>query len=82
MVLKWNSYYNEVIHPKDADGMAYSVDRDQTAPKEQSDLSRHCLCQPVLDNFQSFYRKSYPSFIGSSCRSNVSLSLIYLYFDL
>ena len=28
---------------KDADGMTNSVDPDQTAPKEQSDLGLHCL---------------------------------------
>ena len=37
---------------KDADGMANSVDPDQTAPlgaalEEQSDLSLHCLPRPV-----------------------------------
>ena len=31
------------MHPKDADRIANSVDPDQTAPVEQSDLGLHCL---------------------------------------
>ena len=34
--------------PKDTDGMTNSVDPDQTAPKEQSDLGLHFLFRPVL----------------------------------
>ena len=34
--------YHRGVHPKDADGMANSVDPDQTAP-EQSDPGLHCL---------------------------------------
>ena len=34
------------MHPKDAEGVANSVDPDQTAPKEQS-LGLHCLPRPV-----------------------------------
>ena len=30
--------YQKVMHPKDAAGIANSVDPDQTAPQEQSDL--------------------------------------------
>ena len=33
--------------PKDGDGMANSVDPDQTALKEQSDLDLHCLLKPT-----------------------------------
>ena len=36
-----------VMHPKDTEGIANSVDPDQTAPKEQSDLGLHCLLRPV-----------------------------------
>ena len=36
------------MHPKDADGMANSIDPDQTALEEQSDLDRHCLPRPFL----------------------------------
>ena len=38
-----------VMHPKDAEGIANSVDLDQTAPlgQEQSDLGLHCLPRPV-----------------------------------
>ena len=39
-------FYRTVICPEDADGIANSVDLDQTAPKEQSeqsDLGLHCL---------------------------------------
>ena len=39
------------MHPKDADGMATSVDLDQTAPPgapdQTSDLGLHCLSRPV-----------------------------------
>ena len=36
------------MSPKDADGMANSVDPDQTAPREeQSDLGLHCLPRPI-----------------------------------
>ena len=38
------------MHPKDADGMANSVDPDQTAPKKQSDLGLHCLLRPICPN--------------------------------
>ena len=31
------------MHPNDADEMENSVDPDQTAPKEQSDLGLPCL---------------------------------------
>ena len=33
--------------PKDVEGMANSVDPDQTAPQEQSDLGLHCLPRTV-----------------------------------
>ena len=36
-------HYNRVISPNDADGMENSVDPDQTAPQEQSDLGLLCL---------------------------------------
>ena len=36
------------MSPNDADGMANSVDPDQTAPQEQSDLGLHCLPQACL----------------------------------
>ena len=40
------------MHLKDANGMANSVDLDQTAPlgKEQSDLDLHCLLRPNCPN--------------------------------
>ena len=42
------------MHPKDADGMANSVDPDQTASEEavqkQSDLGLHCLLRPICPN--------------------------------
>ena len=45
-------------------GMANSVDLDQTAPKEQSDLGLHCLhmpfCQTLLcTKFQDIYNNEY-----------------------
>ena len=33
------------MHPNDADEMENSVDPDQTAPKEQSDLDLPCLLE-------------------------------------
>ena len=33
--------------PRDADRMANSIDPDQTAPEEQSDLGLYCLPRPV-----------------------------------
>ena len=42
-------FNNVVMRPKDADGMANSVESDQTAPyEEQSDLELHCLLCPKL----------------------------------
>ena len=35
---------------KDVNEIADSVDPDQTAPKEQSDLGLHCLPRPVCPN--------------------------------
>ena len=37
----------QIISPKDADGMANIVDPDQIAPEEQSDLGIHCLLRQV-----------------------------------
>ena len=34
--------YHRVMSPNDADGMANSIDPDQTAP-QQADLGLHCL---------------------------------------
>ena len=42
--------YNAVMHPEDIDGMANSVDPDQTAPEEQSDQGLHCLLRPICPN--------------------------------
>ena len=35
------------MHPKDAEGIANSVDPDQLLLEEQSDLGLHCLPRPV-----------------------------------
>ena len=44
------------MRPKDAEGMAISVDPDQTAPEEQSDLDLHCLLRPTCpDLLRNFY---------------------------
>ena len=41
--------------PKDAEGIANTVDPDQTAPQEQSDLGLHCLpgraCPKTEENY-------------------------------
>ena len=36
-----------VMHPKDVDGIANSVELRQSAPLEQSDLGLHFLLSPV-----------------------------------
>ena len=41
------------MHPKDVDEVANGVDPDQTAPKEQSDLSLHYLLKPVCPVLES-----------------------------
>ena len=38
------------MHPKDADGMANSVDPDQTASSEAVCLGLHCLLRPICPN--------------------------------
>ena len=38
------------MHPKEADGMANSVDPDQTLLQKQSDLGLHCLLRPICPN--------------------------------
>ena len=47
------------MDPKDAEGMANSIDPDQTAPEllleEQSDLGLHCLSRFVCPNIQDHY---------------------------
>ena len=43
------------MHPKDASGMAKSVDPDQTLHVEQSDLGLHCLLMPNCPNINNFY---------------------------
>ena len=46
--------YNVVISQRDADRMSNSVDPDQTAPKEQSDLGLHSLLRVICTgNFYS-----------------------------
>ena len=42
--------YNAVMHPNDADEIANSVDPDQTAHLEQSDLVLTCLLSPDCPN--------------------------------
>ena len=38
------------MHPKDADGMANSIDPDQTASSEAADLGLHYLLRPICPN--------------------------------
>ena len=35
------------MHPKDANELANSVEPDQTASEEQSDLGQHCLLRDL-----------------------------------
>ena len=51
ITLKIEQSGSTIKRPQDVDGMANSVDPDQTAPagaEEQSDLGPHCLPRPVL----------------------------------
>ena len=41
------SFYDRVMAPKGADRMTNSVDPEQTALQEQSDLGLHCLHSPI-----------------------------------
>ena len=43
------------MRPKDADGMANSVDPDQTALKEQSDLGLHYLLRYIEPHYLKLY---------------------------
>ena len=44
-------FYDAVMHPEDADGLANSVYSDQTA----SYLGLHCLLMAVCPNTKNFY---------------------------
>ena len=44
---------------KDVNGIANSVDPDQTAPKEQSDLGLHCLPRPICPKTYDHYGYSF-----------------------
>ena len=48
------------MHPKDAEGIANSVDPDQTAP----DLSLHCLPRPVCPKTLENYGMSHDMLTG------------------
>ena len=52
--------YHRVMSPNDADGMANSVDPDQTVPLFQSDLGLHCLPMHIspktLDHYGTLTR--------------------------
>ena len=57
IVLKCNSFiYNAVMHPKDADGMANSVDPDQ------SDTGLHYLLRSVLIMYSNVLGSFYTLF--------------------
>ena len=45
-----NMFSNAAMCPKDAPGMENSVDSDQSAPYQQSDLGLHCLLKHVCPN--------------------------------
>ena len=47
------------MHPKDADGIANSVNPDQTAPPSlESDLGLHCLPRPkTYDHYGTVKKK-------------------------
>ena len=43
------------MRSKDEDGMTNSIDPDQTAPEEQSDLGLHCFFKPIYPNTLNSY---------------------------
>ena len=56
-------FHIAVASPKDADGMANSVNPDQTAPLEQSDLGLHCLYRLIFPIHK--YTKGLQHFIST-----------------
>ena len=67
---KQRSSHKELC-PKRADGMANSVDPDQTAPREdQSDLVLHCLPKPVCPKTLDSYGISRQSSSRQQMMSN------------
>ena len=62
--------------PKDADGMANSVDPDQTA---QSDLGLHCLPRPVCPKTKDHFCTDFLSNINKH-KANTLLFLCVLIF--
>ena len=61
------------MSPEDADRMTNSVDPDQTAPLEQSDLGIHCLPRPVCPKTWHDY--------GSENLDTCKAAVIILYFE-
>ena len=51
--------FNAVVSQIDVDGIASSVDPDQTAPKEQSDLGLHSFLRPICPNILNCCRNCF-----------------------
>ena len=64
-------FYDRVMCPNDADGLANSVDADQTAPSG-ADQSLHCLPIRIVHNL--WHSHQYPSHV-ELCRYVKILSL-------
>ena len=66
IIVKFIQGDRRVMHPNDAEGIANSVDPDQTAP-EQSDLGLHCLPRPICLKTWDHYRNcNFSKFIDRS----------------
>ena len=59
ITLKFEQGGFTVVCPTDEEGVANSVDPDQTAPLEQSDLGLHCLPRPVCPKSLEHYSRSF-----------------------
>ena len=64
------------MSPNDADGMTNSVDPDQTAPLEQSDLGLHCLSRHICPK-TDHYGKSVIFTLRSCTEAGMALCKIF-----
>ena len=62
------------MSPNDAEGMANSVDPDQTAPEEQSDLGLHCLPRHICPKTLRYMAW------GRACCLYLDCSYLYTYY--
>ena len=65
-------FYHTSMHPKDADRMANSVNPDQTAPFEWSDLGLHCLPDLFVHSLGSLMKSKVGTLNCSACTQATS----------